>query len=558
MSIPWDTLASAAASLASLKREPSRALAKLEFENWKVLLRLESQVMSLCRTRQDWRLEGATDLGHLLHEFSNRHASDDRDKVFGLLSLARPGHGVVPDYNLDVGETFQNTALCLIEASKSLDIWTGDQRRKNNRELPSWVPDWGAIFDPSDTRRLDNIDSYNVSDRWNLHIVRDYEDYWDTVRNSVVQLLTWIGTPGRRKTLPPALQQPLRNCSARLQVDSSRYHWIGSTRLHDTIKSLVLELYNLSSWCAPNLPGPPIPYRSLFNQSYGGQGVPGMLPVFTLTRQCTLMIDYKYSSSFSVSNRKSFCIATSQVDKVACVGPKLWSWTDLEEALRSLFAWSCQFLGISLDVIRFDDLNDTYGKALIEERDRDRLLVFVRTITGGLHPNDPSATTLMNWLCLFLSSPRREFERVKRGQQGIPGQGEVFDPDPIPLIQLIQQATEGRVFFKTERGLTGLGPTSTEPGDTINVLPSGKTHFVLRPATSNSNRLVTRYKIPTMELIGDCYWNDEQWLGQQEREDDAFEDEDRDLQGSLPFELLAPFLEEAGLDGLGRKTICLI
>lgn len=128
MAAAWDLFESAAKSLSNIRREPFGAPASLGSENWKVLLLLEGQVASIRRTRQIWQSGGATDLCRLLHEFSNRRASDDHDKVFGLLSLAKPGHGVVPDYNVDISETFRRTAWALIQATHSLDVWIGDQR----------------------------------------------------------------------------------------------------------------------------------------------------------------------------------------------------------------------------------------------------------------------------------------------------------------------------------------------------------------------------------------------------------------------------------------------
>lgn len=177
ISAPWHLLEAAAFALSQLKRKPSAGQTKLEPEIWKLLLLLESRISSIQRIRRNWQLEGATSLGYLLHEFSNRRASDDRDKVFGLLSLSKPGHGVVPDYTLDVAEIYRDTALSLIESSSSLDVWIGDQRRRNSKELPSCVPDWSAIFHPSNTRRLEIRNAYDVSDGWNIPVVRNDEDY---------------------------------------------------------------------------------------------------------------------------------------------------------------------------------------------------------------------------------------------------------------------------------------------------------------------------------------------------------------------------------------------
>lgn len=68
-----------------------RAATKLEPENLKVRSLLHSRVSKLERTRGTCYTQGGLDLVRPLQELSNLKASDDRDKVYGVLSLAKRG-----------------------------------------------------------------------------------------------------------------------------------------------------------------------------------------------------------------------------------------------------------------------------------------------------------------------------------------------------------------------------------------------------------------------------------------------------------------------------------
>ncbi|ROV99671.1 hypothetical protein VSDG_03040 [Cytospora chrysosperma] len=134
ISANWEVFVKAANVISSARRE-SPALAALETENTKVLEEFKDKLLNLEQTRRRWHADGGTDLGHLLQQLSICKASDDRDKVYGLLSLAKKEHKIRPDYTLDVLETYRNSALSIIHANASLACWAGDQQRKNRPGL---------------------------------------------------------------------------------------------------------------------------------------------------------------------------------------------------------------------------------------------------------------------------------------------------------------------------------------------------------------------------------------------------------------------------------------
>lgn len=130
---------------------------------------------------------------------------------------------------------------------------------------------------------------------------------------------------------------------------------------------------------------------------------------------------------------------------------------------------------------------------------------------------------------------------------------------PSPFFEDIQVATDGRVFFLTKNGSMGLGPASTQPGDSIHILPSGRAHFVLRSKPSgtispdgNPPKWIKALESDRYELIGDCYLNTDGALdhGKTTKEELV-------LEGSLPFELLgARYWRERGLPM--RETVMLV
>lgn len=191
--------------------------ATLEAENIKVMDLFESQVAGLERTRRRWRAAGGTSFARLLQEFSHRKASDDRDKVYGLLSLTKQEQQafIDLDYCGSVLDTYRDTALALLKAETSLGCWTGDQRRKNHRELPSWIPDWSTTFDVGDRRRMDRVSSYK-GNRWLTLDLADTEvSYWSAVSAKIERLL--VSLAGRSGRLPRSLRPFLRQYLATLE-----------------------------------------------------------------------------------------------------------------------------------------------------------------------------------------------------------------------------------------------------------------------------------------------------------------------------------------------------
>jgi hypothetical protein len=111
-------------------------------------------ISNIRRSRTRWRLDAL-----LVATSIKCHATDQRDKVYGLLSLAAENQdrtqipdALRPNYELDIAEVYTKVALFFLREYKSLSILTrasgvssdvSQAQRKHQPELlPSWVPNW--------------------------------------------------------------------------------------------------------------------------------------------------------------------------------------------------------------------------------------------------------------------------------------------------------------------------------------------------------------------------------------------------------------------------------
>lgn len=80
----------------------------------------------------------------LLMLVRNREATDDRDKVFGILGMfcTEDCLGVSPDYTIDANEVYLRCARNIIIHQNSLTLFSYCFGPLQDAGLPSWVPDW--------------------------------------------------------------------------------------------------------------------------------------------------------------------------------------------------------------------------------------------------------------------------------------------------------------------------------------------------------------------------------------------------------------------------------
>jgi hypothetical protein len=71
-------------------------------------------------------------------------ASDDRDRIYGILGLVGPAISsrITPNYRLPLSKVYADFAKALIETTGNLDIIHSGDRSKLRECFPSWIPDF--------------------------------------------------------------------------------------------------------------------------------------------------------------------------------------------------------------------------------------------------------------------------------------------------------------------------------------------------------------------------------------------------------------------------------
>jgi hypothetical protein len=131
------------------------------------------QALRLFETRGDFQNNRLPSLHEILLRNRSFKATDARDKVFGLLSLANPedvrAMDVRPNYHLSVNQLYESISRSLL---KRPDLSAFDAScvhlSSSKQTLPSWVSDW-SVSDPSapltSRESLDHGDQSSYMDR---------------------------------------------------------------------------------------------------------------------------------------------------------------------------------------------------------------------------------------------------------------------------------------------------------------------------------------------------------------------------------------------------------
>lgn len=203
--VPWEVFARSANTCDSLgwgrQDTGSELFIGIEREHAKVLPVLSKQIFEIEQLRTEWADGKETTLLSLLQEFSSRKATDDRDKVFALLGLAKDIKTIKPKYSLSTVEVYRSTVTDLIKNSGSLIALSGDMKRKNSGGIPSWIPDWSIGMEEPDRRRMQLDGLYKPFPRWRIVLIDRELEYWETVTMDMHSLYEEIES-GKRRLIP--------------------------------------------------------------------------------------------------------------------------------------------------------------------------------------------------------------------------------------------------------------------------------------------------------------------------------------------------------------------
>jgi Heterokaryon incompatibility protein (HET) len=111
-------------------------------------IRLNTKVLhhllTLRRLREETAQGKRLQLLSVLDSTRRALASDERDKIYGILGFVKDGSILVPqpDYTCQIRQVYKSLVVAYIDHHKNLDILVQASAPKKLADLPSWTPDW--------------------------------------------------------------------------------------------------------------------------------------------------------------------------------------------------------------------------------------------------------------------------------------------------------------------------------------------------------------------------------------------------------------------------------
>ncbi|PQE04934.1 heterokaryon incompatibility protein [Rutstroemia sp. NJR-2017a BBW] len=409
-----------------------------------------------------FRGDDSTPLLRLLRRFGDRKASDDRDKVYALLSLARNRRSILPDYTVGVREVYIATTLDIITGTGSLAVLTGDLGRKDRQDLPSWVTDWSASYDDRNRRRAEDRGVYDATEGCLLYLVSE------------------------ETSMEKAFSQYLR------------LSWEDMKSSHHYMESLngSLGTSDWMRWHAPEVSAENTEMITLGSC------------LRAAARFCTAAGRFAPLRYYGCGMIE---LEGQHIDQVTAVGETVLSDEDLSSVVYS-----------SILLL----LGHTRDKALDNIRRKGLGAAFRSTLCAGRVATNPKTTRsreinaddhrLIRAWCIkkVESQPKLLFledELLKDPEDLGP-----YDPSvviPPSIHNAIELETSRRRFFITKSGYMGLGPAGMQVRDHVYILLGGNAPFILR---QKSFSIVcdggTPILLPSIypseevcEMVGDAY-----------------------------------------------------
>lgn len=447
VSVPWSVLTAAALRDARLDSLPHEYMTVLGFYS--------RRVAEIEYRRQTWKMHRKTALLSLLREFSDRGASDDRDKIFALLGLCSVSTLVEPDYSLEVASTYKLATLDAICTTRTLSVLSGDLGRKNRQDLPSWVPDWSATFDEHDRRRA---------------------VLFGGIYNAYGKKLTYVSSS--HGSWSPRVQQ----------MYSSRHRDQHESHVWRQLGYLLGELRARG-------PGFFLPrcYRAVF-ESYPSAS-DSVKNLHTCKDLAMLCEDWYSRPGHMLADRGSISEIGGRLHlwgdvlgTVKFISEPLFSSTDMSATRVAISAWWQLVVNHPLAQVHVESTAAGYHEAEMASK-----LSFATTLVASTKSTayglerlvETDEPALIAWLEDLI-----DLSFVSTVSSSRAPKAETLNP----FTHAMRMAATRRVFFITDMGKMGLGPASMQRGDEVYVLPGGEVPFILRHRQKNQ-----------YSLIGDCY-----------------------------------------------------
>lgn len=461
----WEMFVKAAQTCT--KNSSSLAMSSFPREYSDVLSFFSRIVLDIYHLRCRCENAETTTLLSLLRKFSNRKASDDRDKVYALLGLVTETTAsktliMQPNYSWNTVTVFENTVFGIIQETGSLSILTGDLGRKNRQNLPSWAVDWSAAFDDVNRRRAEDTENYNASAGAIIKI-RPYNDESFSEISQYLEALE-AAFVKKEKSIPPTVSLPEKYTLLLESEEWKNYVTSGAQQVKvECLKAIehFLAIHKGVVW----------------------------IRRFDNILVCPSM--YK--------------------GEVVVVGKPIFSNDDLEYLVRT---WASTISIYHEDKKKHDvyvhDLDEAFSRALCAD------MAHPDSHIAGAQPRRATCdeiAEIKSWIWeLGGSAVQSGIWRVLTHEQATScTTSRQTNKLSASMLAAIKIATFRRRLFITDTGLIGIGPAGLQKGDKLHILLGGKAPFLLRgsgtreiPLIANEPRLGWK-KPPCYELIGDCF-----------------------------------------------------
>lgn len=399
----------------------------------------------------------------LLREFRDRKASDPRDKVFALLSLAlfqkRPP--IIPDYSMNESEVFRLVTREIIYDTESLSVLSTELGRKFRNDLPSWVPDWGASGGYTYNIRAEAVELYKACPNTSATPRTVWEGTHGKlhVQGKRIGHLTYSGVPmwgDDARTCRDTLDAWLTIISQETNLDVNplmfgkivcaefMYKPLEKFKVNrmlpeDVIAFLIWAKYSVRS---------PLAYFHSYRRSN--------LPFYRAARAWNNVFDLWPNDGVLSSMN-----CTSESDWYEdCLAPYEFSSSPTEQV---------QKIKELLEFVASDDISE------FKIFDDD----------GNVRHDAP-------WKNLLIRLRQRLMETYDFSNDFVFQARESILSN---LDMLMMAATVSRCLIISHYALVGLGPANVAVDDEVFLLRGGKTPFILRKVLNS----------PYYEIVGDCY-----------------------------------------------------
>jgi len=415
--------------------------------------------LDIDRMRGLWRSGKQTALLPLLRRFGGRKATDDRDKVYALLSLAREGTSLTPNYQLAVPKVFLHTVLDIIKTTKSLKVLSGDLGRKDRQDLPSWVPDWSATYDDLDRRRADNTEHYDATKGSLIYLQQQGAREWSGIGDFIKALQ-------QAKSDDKVLSLPVKEKFTAILDNPEWKNYLPNFYHRNEEPSYDECLEAVEDFFMAR--GGPVCLRD------HGEGVVS-LPGLKIDRII-------YTGEMALSDDEELL---SVIDSWAVMAGGYY-----EHEFGSAFTRT-----LCADIVNSDSSNEGLGTRRLWHEDLSLLAGWCIRRQGLLSSLEEKSA----WNTLLRDTINPETMLSPPAEL------------PIHIDTAIRSASVRRRFFITARGYMGLGPAKMHPGDGLYILLGGQTPFILRDAGSrnllrrSSQPILGKVEKPCLEVVGDCY-----------------------------------------------------